>query len=112
METGHASHFGTTPAPRRAIRLSGLPTTYAEYRDQRRQQLLEDYARGPLTDKLLRSHPLCPKLCPLAFAAALPLLTLSRNRSCPDFARGAIRLAISFPGGVDLVNLEFLHVGS
>src|ERR671921_1211949 len=77
METGHASHFGTTPAPRRAIRLSGLPTTYAEYRDQRRQQLLEDYARGPLTDELYASYrqalgPLRYRLLQLVQASVLP----------------------------------------
>jgi hypothetical protein len=40
----------------RAMHLSGLPTTYAEYRDQRHQQLLEDYARGPLTEELYASY--------------------------------------------------------
>src|SRR5919112_1758772 len=50
------SHFGVTLALGRAMHLSGLPTTYAEYKDQRHQQLLEDYARGPLTDELYASY--------------------------------------------------------
>jgi uncharacterized protein (DUF2236 family) len=50
------SHFGATLALGRAMRLSGLPTTYAEYRVQRRRQLLEDYARTPLTDELYASY--------------------------------------------------------
>jgi len=45
-----ASHFRVGLTLGRAMHLSGLPTTYAEYKDQRHQQLLEDYARGPLTD--------------------------------------------------------------
>ena len=45
-----ASHFRVGLTLGRAMHLSGLPTTYAEYRNQRHQQLLEDYARGPLTD--------------------------------------------------------------
>jgi uncharacterized protein (DUF2236 family) len=46
------SHFGVALTLGQAMHLSGLPTTYAEYRDQRHQQLLEDYARGHLTDEL------------------------------------------------------------
>ena len=45
-EAERDSHFGVGLALGRAMHLSGLPTTYAEYRDQRHQQLLEDYARG------------------------------------------------------------------
>ena len=41
--------------------------TYAEYGDQRHQQLLEDYARGPLTDKLYASYR--PGSWPVAFSA-------------------------------------------
>ena len=55
-ETERASHFEVALALGRAMHLSGLPTTYAEYRDQRHQQLLEDYARGPLTDELYASY--------------------------------------------------------
>jgi uncharacterized protein (DUF2236 family) len=50
------SHFGVALTLGQAMRLSGLPTTYAEYRDQRHQQLLEDYARRPLTDDLYASY--------------------------------------------------------
>jgi hypothetical protein len=38
-EAERASHFGVALTLGRAMRLSGLPTTYAEYRDQRHQQL-------------------------------------------------------------------------
>jgi uncharacterized protein (DUF2236 family) len=55
-ETERASHFEVALTLGRAMHLSGLPTTYAEYRDQRRQQLLEDYARSPLTDELYASY--------------------------------------------------------
>jgi uncharacterized protein (DUF2236 family) len=55
-EAERASHFGVALALGRAMHLSGLPTTYAEYRDQRHHQLLEDYARGPLTDELYASY--------------------------------------------------------
>ena len=66
-ESERASHFGVALALGRAMHLSGLPTTYAEYRDQRHQQLLEDYARGPLTDELrdvlrLEPYPLVDEL--------------------------------------------------
>jgi uncharacterized protein (DUF2236 family) len=55
-EAEHASHFGVALALGRAMHLSGLPTTYAQYRTQRRQQLLEDYARTPLTNELYASY--------------------------------------------------------
>ena len=55
-EAERASHFGVGLALGRAMLLGGLPTTYAEYRDQRHQQLLEDYARGHLTDELYASY--------------------------------------------------------
>src|ERR687890_1682037 len=55
-EAERASHFGVALALGRAMRLSGLPSTYAEYRDQRHRQLLEDYARGPLTEELYASY--------------------------------------------------------
>jgi hypothetical protein len=50
------SHFGGALALGRAMHLVGLPATYAEYRAQRRRQLLEDFARTPLTDELLRRY--------------------------------------------------------
>ena len=50
------SHFGGALALGRAMHLEGLPATYAEYRAQRRRQLLEDFARTPLTDELLRRY--------------------------------------------------------
>jgi hypothetical protein len=55
-EAERASHFGVGLALGRAMHLSGLPSTYAEYRDQRHRQLLEDYARGHLTDELYASY--------------------------------------------------------
>jgi uncharacterized protein (DUF2236 family) len=55
-EAERASHFGVGLALGRAMHLSGLPSTYAEYRDQRHRQLLEDYARGPLTEELYASY--------------------------------------------------------
>jgi uncharacterized protein (DUF2236 family) len=55
-EAERDSHFEVTLALGQAMRLSGLPATYAEYRDQRHQQLLDDYARGPLTDELYASY--------------------------------------------------------
>jgi uncharacterized protein (DUF2236 family) len=76
-EVERASHFGVGLALGRAMHLSGLPTTYAEYRDQRHQQLLEDYARGPLTDELYGSYrralgPLRYRLLELIQASVLP----------------------------------------
>ena len=50
------SHFGAVLALGRAMHLSGLPATYAEYRAQRHQQLLEDYAHTPLTAELYASY--------------------------------------------------------
>src|SRR5215213_11786395 len=55
-EAERASHFRVALNLGQAMHLSGLPTTYAEYRDQRYHQLLEDYARGPLTDQLYASY--------------------------------------------------------
>jgi hypothetical protein len=76
-EAERDSHFGVGLALGRAMHLSGLPTTYAEYRTQRRQQLLEDYARGPLTDELYASYrralgPLRYWLLGLVQASVLP----------------------------------------
>ena len=45
-------HLEAALALGRAMDLSGLPTTYAEYEAQRHRQLLEDYERSPLTDEL------------------------------------------------------------
>lgn len=76
-EAERASHFRVVLTLGEAMHLSGLPTTYAEYRDQRRQQLLEDYARGPLTDELYASYrralgPLRFRLLGLVQASVLP----------------------------------------
>ena len=76
-EAERASHFGVGLALGRAMHLSDLPSTYAEYRDQRHQQLLEDYARGPLTDELYASYrgalgPLRYRLLRLVQASVLP----------------------------------------
>jgi uncharacterized protein (DUF2236 family) len=76
-EAERTSHFGVALALGRAMRLSDLPTTYAEYRDQRHRQLLEDYARGPLTDELYVSYrralgPLRYRLLGLVQASVLP----------------------------------------
>jgi hypothetical protein len=76
-ETERVTHFEVALALGRAMHLSGLPTTYAEYRDQRHRQLLEDYARGPLTDELYASYrralgPLRFRLLRLVQASVLP----------------------------------------
>ncbi|HSK84898.1 MAG TPA: oxygenase MpaB family protein [Rubrobacter sp.] len=85
-EAERASHFGVALALGQAMRLSGLPTTYAEYRDQRHQQLLEDYARGPLTDELYASYRRA--LGPLRYR----LLRLVQASVLPEELRGALRL--------------------
>jgi ER-bound oxygenase mpaB/B'/Rubber oxygenase, catalytic domain len=77
-EAERTSHFGVGLALGRAMHLSGLPNTYAEYRTQRRQQLLEDYARGSLTDELYASYrralgPLRFRLLRLVQASVLPV---------------------------------------
>jgi uncharacterized protein (DUF2236 family) len=51
-EEERISHLEAALALGQAMDLSDLPTTYAEYKAQRRRQLLEDYARSPLTDEL------------------------------------------------------------
>jgi hypothetical protein len=76
-EAERASHFGVALALGRAMRLSDLPTTYAGYRDQRHRQLLEDYARGPLTEELYASYrralgPWRYRLLRLVQASVLP----------------------------------------
>jgi hypothetical protein len=76
-EAERTSHFEVALALGRAMHLSGLPTTYAAYTDQRHQQLLEDYARGPLTDELYASYrralgPLRYRLLRLVQASVLP----------------------------------------
>jgi hypothetical protein len=76
-EAERVSHFGVALTLGQAMHLSGLPTTYAEYRDQRHQQLLEDYACGPLTDELYASYrralgPLRYRLLRLVQASVLP----------------------------------------
>jgi uncharacterized protein (DUF2236 family) len=81
-----ASHFGVALALGRAMHLSGLPATYAEYRTQRRQQLLEDYALGPLTDELYASYRRA--LGPLRFG----LLRLVQASVLPEELRDVLRL--------------------
>jgi hypothetical protein len=85
-EAERASHFGVGLALGRAMRLSGLPATYADYRDQRHRQLLEDYARGPLTDKLYASYRRA--LGPWRYR----LLRLVQANVLPEELRGVLRL--------------------
>jgi hypothetical protein len=85
-EAERTSHFGVALALGRAMHLSGLPTTYAGYRAQRHQQLLEDYARGPLTDELYASYRRA--LGPLRFR----LLRLVQASVLPDELRDVLRL--------------------
>jgi uncharacterized protein (DUF2236 family) len=85
-EAERVSHFEVALALGRAMHLSGLPTTYAEYRDQRHQQLLEDYARGPLTDELYASYRRA--LGPLRFR----LLRLVQACVLPEELRDVLRL--------------------
>ena len=85
-EAERASHFRVALALGQAMHLSGLPTTYAEYRAQRRQQLLEDYARGPLTDELYASYRRA--LGPLRFR----LLRLVQASVLPNELRDVLRL--------------------
>ncbi len=49
---GGAAEFAALLAIGQAMNLQDLPTTYAEYRAQRHRQLLEDYARSLLSDRL------------------------------------------------------------
>jgi hypothetical protein len=81
-----ASHFGVGLALGRAMGLGGLPATYADYRDQRHRQLLEDYARGPLTDELYASYR--RTLGPLRYR----LLRLVQAGVLPEELRGVLRL--------------------
>jgi mpaB/rubber oxygenase-like protein len=104
-EAERTSHFGVGLALGRAMHLSGLPTTYAEYRDQRRQQLLEDYARGPLTDELYASYrralgPLRFRLLRLVQASVLPdeLLDVLRLKPSPLVDK-LLRCYRFLPGG-------------
>ena len=85
-EAERASHFGAALTLGRAMRLRGLPTTYAEYRTQRHQQLLEDYVRGPLTDELYASYRRA--LGPVRFG----LLRLVQASVLPEELRDVLRL--------------------
>jgi uncharacterized protein (DUF2236 family) len=85
-EAERASHFRVALSLGQAMHLSGLPTTYAEYRDQRHRQLLEDYARGPLTDELYASYRRA--LGPLRYR----LLELVQASVLPDELRDVLRL--------------------
>ena len=85
-EAERASHFGVALALGRSMRLDGLPDTYEEYRDQRHRQLSEDYARGPLTEKLYASYRRA--LGPWRYR----LLRLVQASVLPDELRGVLRL--------------------
>jgi hypothetical protein len=85
-EAERASHFGVALALGQAMHLSGLPTTYAGYRDQRHRQLLEDYACGPLTEELYASYRRA--LGPLRYR----LLRLVQAGVLPEELRGVLRL--------------------
>jgi hypothetical protein len=85
-EAERDSHFEVALAVGRAMHLSGLPTTYAEYRDQRHQQLLEDYARGHLTDELYASYRRA------LGSWRYRLLRLVQASVLPEELRGVLRL--------------------
>ena len=85
-EAERTSHFGVGLALGRAMHLSGLPTTYAEYRTQRHKQLLEDYARSPLTDELYARYRRA--LGPWRFR----LLRLVQASVLPEELRDVLRL--------------------
>jgi hypothetical protein len=85
-EAERISHFRVALALGQAMHLSDLPTTYTEYRDQRHQQLLEDYARSPLTDELYASYRRA--LGPLRFR----LLRLVQASVLPEELRDILRL--------------------
>jgi hypothetical protein len=74
-----------TARSRNSLR-DGLPGTYGEYRDQRHRQLSEDYARGPLTEKLYASYRRA--LGPWRYR----LLRLVQASVLPDELRGVLRL--------------------
>jgi ER-bound oxygenase mpaB/B'/Rubber oxygenase, catalytic domain len=85
-ETERASHFEVALALGQAMHLIGLPTTYAEYRDQRRHQLLEDYVRGHFTDELYGSYRRA--LGPLRFRH----LRMVQASMLPEELRDVLRL--------------------
>jgi uncharacterized protein (DUF2236 family) len=84
-EAERAAHFGVALALGRAMRLSDLPATYADYRVQRHRQLLEDYASGPLTEELYASYRRA--LGPWRFR-----LLLVQASVLPEELRGVLRL--------------------
>ena len=100
-------HLEAALALGRAMDLSGLPTTYAEYEAQRHRQLLEDYERSPLTDELYARYraALGPGrfwLLRLVQASVLPaelrqILGLEPNR----FVDWLLRVYHYLPGGGD-----------
>jgi hypothetical protein len=51
-EVERQAHFDALLAVGQAMHLKDLPTNYEEYLAQRHQQLLQDYAYGPLTGRL------------------------------------------------------------
>jgi uncharacterized protein (DUF2236 family) len=50
------AHFDTLIALGHGMGLPGLPTSYAQYRQQRHEQLLSDYANTALTARLFESY--------------------------------------------------------
>jgi len=85
-EAERTTHFGVGLALGRAMHLSSLPATFPEYRTQRRKQLLEDYARSPLTDELYASYRRA--LGPWRYR----LLRLVQASVLPDELRDVLRL--------------------
>jgi uncharacterized protein (DUF2236 family) len=106
-EEERISHLEAALALGRAMDLSDLPTTYAEYKAQRRRQLVEDYARSPLTDELYARYraalgPWRFWLVQLVQASVLPdelrrVLGLEPNR----LVDGLLRVYHYLPGGGD-----------
>jgi uncharacterized protein (DUF2236 family) len=112
-EEERISHFEAALALGQAMHLSGLPTTYAQYRAQRSRQLVDDYARTPLTDELYARYrgalgPWRFRLLRLVQASLLPdelrrVLGLEPNR----LVDGLLRVYRHLPGGAN--KLRPLH---
>jgi hypothetical protein len=106
-EEERISHLEAALALGRAMDLSDLPTTYAEYKAQRRRQLVEDYAYSPLTDELYARYraalgPWRSWLVGLVQASVLPdelrrVLGLEPNR----LVDWLLRVYRYLPGGGD-----------
>jgi uncharacterized protein (DUF2236 family) len=106
-EEERISHLEAALTLGQAMDLSDLPKTYAEYKAQRHRQLLEDYARSPLTDELYARYraalgPWRFWLLRLVQASVLPdelrrVLGLKPNR----LVDGLLRVYHYLPGGGD-----------